>query len=42
LLWRLRGQQRLAETDRLLYVAVTRACKRLHLCGQLKPVQPVG
>lgn len=42
LLWRLRGQQRLAETDRLLYVAVTRACKRLHLCGQLKPAKPVG
>jgi ATP-dependent helicase/nuclease subunit A len=42
LLWRLRGQQRLAETDRLLYVAVTRACKRLHLCGQLKPAKTSG
>jgi ATP-dependent exoDNAse (exonuclease V) beta subunit len=37
LLWRLRRQQRLAETDRLLYVAATRARKRLHLYGQLKP-----
>ncbi|MCL4791236.1 MAG: UvrD-helicase domain-containing protein [Gammaproteobacteria bacterium] len=41
LLWRLRGQQQLAESDRLLYVAATRACKRLHLFGQLKAAEPV-
>ena len=40
LLWRLRRQQRLAETDRLLYVAATRAIKRLHLYGQLKAAEP--
>lgn len=40
LLWRLRRQQRLAETDRLLYVAATRAIKRLHLYGQLKTAAP--
>lgn len=42
LLWRLRRQQRLAETDRLLYVAATRAIKRLHLFGQLKPAEAEG
>ena len=36
LLWRLRARQQLAETDRLLYVAVTRARERLHLFGQTK------
>lgn len=36
-LWELRAQQALAETDRLLYVAVTRARERLHLLGQLQP-----
>lgn len=36
LLWELRAQQELAETDRLLYVAVTRARERLHLFGQTK------
>jgi len=34
LLWDLRHQQELAESDRLLYVAVTRARERLHLFGQ--------
>lgn len=34
LLWDLRRQQELAEADRLLYVAVTRARERLHLFGQ--------
>jgi ATP-dependent exoDNAse (exonuclease V) beta subunit len=37
LLWALRAQQELAETDRLLYVAVTRARERLHLFGQAPP-----
>ncbi|MEQ1800498.1 MAG: UvrD-helicase domain-containing protein [Gammaproteobacteria bacterium] len=37
LLWSLRAQQDLAETDRLLYVAVTRARERLHLFGQTQP-----
>ncbi len=37
LLWGLRAQQELAETDRLLYVAVTRARERLHLFGQVPP-----
>ncbi len=37
LLWSLRGQQEIAETDRLLYVAVTRARQRLHLLGQREP-----
>ncbi len=41
LLWRLRRQQRMAETDRLLYVAATRAIKRLHLYGQLKTAELV-
>ncbi|MBL8202465.1 MAG: UvrD-helicase domain-containing protein [Chromatiales bacterium] len=36
LLWALRGQQDLAEADRLLYVAVTRARERLHLFGQVR------
>ena len=36
LLWGLRAQQDLAETDRLLYVAVTRARERLHLFGQTR------
>lgn len=36
LLWGLRAQQDLAETDRLLYVAVTRARERLHLFGQAR------
>ena len=36
LLWKLRARQELAETDRLLYVAVTRARERLHLFGQAK------
>ena len=36
LLWKLRARQQLAETDRLLYVAVTRARERLHLFGQTK------
>lgn len=40
LLWRLRRQQRGAESDRLLYVAATRAIKRLHLYGQLKTAEP--
>ncbi len=39
LLWNLRAQQDLAETDRLLYVAVTRARERLHLFGQVQPVR---
>ncbi len=37
LLWNLRAQQEAAETDRLLYVAVTRARERLHLFGQVPP-----
>jgi ATP-dependent exoDNAse (exonuclease V) beta subunit len=37
LLWDLRAQQDLAEVDRLLYVAVTRARQRLHLFGQTRP-----
>ncbi len=37
LMWGLRAQQDLAETDRLLYVAVTRARERLHLFGQTRP-----
>jgi ATP-dependent helicase/nuclease subunit A len=37
LLWDLRLQQELAESDRLLYVAVTRARERLHLFGQTDP-----
>ncbi len=36
LLWKLRARQELAETDRLLYVAVTRARERLHVFGQTK------
>ncbi len=36
LLWAFRHQQQLAESDRLLYVAVTRARERLHLFGQTK------
>jgi ATP-dependent exoDNAse (exonuclease V) beta subunit len=36
LLWGLRAQQDLAESDRLLYVAVTRARERLHLFGQTR------
>jgi len=36
LLWDLRQQQTRAESDRLLYVAVTRARERLHLFGQTK------
>jgi ATP-dependent exoDNAse (exonuclease V) beta subunit len=36
LLWDLRQQQTLAESDRLLYVAVTRAREGLHLFGQTK------
>ena len=36
LLWNLRHEQGLAESDRLLYVAVTRARERLHLFGQTK------
>lgn len=39
LLWDLQRRQRLAETDRLLYVAATRAIKRLHLFAQLKPAE---
>ncbi|MEO8224759.1 MAG: 3'-5' exonuclease, partial [Gammaproteobacteria bacterium] len=39
LLWDLRAQQDLAETDRVLYVAVTRARQRLHLFGQVQPVR---
>ena len=37
LLWSLRARQETAETDRLLYVAVTRARERLHLLGQVPP-----
>ncbi len=37
LLWGLRARQETAETDRLLYVAVTRARERLHLLGQIPP-----
>ncbi|MEO7387061.1 MAG: 3'-5' exonuclease, partial [Gammaproteobacteria bacterium] len=37
LLWGLRAQQDLSESDRLLYVAVTRARERLHLFGQTQP-----
>jgi ATP-dependent exoDNAse (exonuclease V) beta subunit len=37
LLWDLRARQDLAEADRLLYVAVTRARDRLHLFGQVPP-----
>lgn len=36
LLWGLRALQDLAESDRLLYVAVTRARERLHLLGQTR------
>ncbi len=39
LLWGVRTQQDLAETDRLLYVAVTRARERLHLFGQTRAPQ---
>ena len=42
LLWKLRARQELAETDRLLYVAVTRARERLHLFGQTKAGPPAG
>lgn len=37
LLWEMRGQREAAETDRVIYVAVTRARERLHLLGQLTP-----
>ncbi|MEZ5566385.1 MAG: 3'-5' exonuclease [Gammaproteobacteria bacterium] len=36
-LWDLRRQQDLSESDRLLYVATTRARESLHLFGQLSP-----
>jgi len=36
LLWGLHARQDLAEADRLLYVAVTRARERLHLFGQAR------
>lgn len=42
LLWGLRAQQDLAETDRLLYVAVTRARERLHLFGQTPAPRGAG
>jgi ATP-dependent exoDNAse (exonuclease V) beta subunit len=42
LLWGLRAQQDLAETDRLLYVAVTRARERLHLFGQTRAPRGSG
>jgi ATP-dependent exoDNAse (exonuclease V) beta subunit len=39
LLWDLRARQELAEADRLVYVAVTRARERLHLFGQTQPAR---
>lgn len=38
-LWGLQCRQGVAESDRLLYVAVTRARQRLHLLGQLQPAR---